>query len=66
MKLPILSAKDIIKALKMDGFKPIRQRGSHISLCKTGGDKTYLVVVPDKKRGENRDSTRYFKAGRDE
>lgn len=49
MKLPILSAKDIIKALRKDGFKPIRQRGSHISLCKTGGDKTYLVVVPDKK-----------------
>ena len=49
MKLPILSAKEIIKALKKDGFRVIRQKGSHISLYKKSDDKTYLVVVPDKK-----------------
>ena len=48
MKLPVLSAKEIIKSLERDGFKPLRQKGSHISLYKNG-DKTYLVVVPNKK-----------------
>ena len=49
MKLPILSAKEIIKAPKKDGFRVIRQKGSHISLYKKSDVKTYLVVVPDKK-----------------
>ena len=49
MKLPILSAKEIMKALKKDGFRVIRHKGSHISLYKKGIVKTYLVVVPDKK-----------------
>ena len=48
MKLPVLSAKKIIKSLERDGFKLLRQKGSHISLYKDG-DKTYLVVVPNKK-----------------
>ena len=50
MKLPILSAKEIMKALKKDGFRVIRHKGSHISLYKKGIVKTYLVVVPDKKK----------------
>jgi predicted RNA binding protein YcfA (HicA-like mRNA interferase family) len=49
MKLPILSAKGIINALDKDGFKVLRQKGSHISLYKKSVDKTYLVVVPNKK-----------------
>jgi len=49
MKLPILSAKEIIKALEKDGFRVIRQKGSHISLYKKSDDKIHLVVVPDKK-----------------
>jgi len=49
MKLPLLSATEIIKALEKDGFKVIRQKGSHISLYKKSDDKTYLVVVPDKR-----------------
>jgi predicted RNA binding protein YcfA (HicA-like mRNA interferase family) len=49
MKLPILSAKEIIKALEKDGFEVIRQKGSHISLYKQSDDKTYLVVVPAKR-----------------
>ena len=49
MKLPILSAKKIIKVLEKDGFEVIRQKGSHISLFKRSGDKAYLVVVPNKK-----------------
>lgn len=31
-ELPILSAKEIIKALKKIGYNVIRQRGSHIRL----------------------------------
>ncbi len=50
MKLPILSAKEIIKALKKDGFGVLRQKGSHISLYKNSDDKSYLVVIPDKKK----------------
>ena len=49
MKLPILSAKEIIKALNKDGFRVIRQKGSHVSLYKKSDDKIYLVIVPDKK-----------------
>lgn len=30
MKLPILSAKEIIKILGSEGFRPIRQEGSHV------------------------------------
>ncbi len=43
----ILSAKKIIKVLEKDGFEVIRQKGSHISLFKRSGDKTYLVVVSE-------------------
>jgi len=49
MKLPILSAKEIIKALEKDGFRVLRQKGSHVSLYKKSEDKVYLVIVPDKK-----------------
>jgi predicted RNA binding protein YcfA (HicA-like mRNA interferase family) len=54
MKLPLLSAKEIIRALEKAGFRVIRQKGSHISLYKRSDTKTYLVVVPNKpevKRG---------------
>ena len=49
MKLPILSANEIIKALEKDGFRVLRQKGSHVSLYKKSDDKIYLVIVPDKK-----------------
>ena len=49
MKLPILSANEIIKALEKDGFRVLRQKGSHVSLYKKSEDKVYLVIVPDKK-----------------
>ena len=49
MKLPILSANEIIKALEKDGFRVLRQKGSHVSLYKKGEDKIYLVIVQDKK-----------------
>lgn len=42
VKLPVLSGKELIKALQRDGFQIVRQRGSHVSLRK---DK-YKTVVP--------------------
>jgi predicted RNA binding protein YcfA (HicA-like mRNA interferase family) len=54
MKLPLLSATEIIKALEKADFRVVRQKGSHISLSKRSDTKTYLVVVPNKpevKRG---------------
>jgi len=37
MKLPILSAKEIIKILGSEGFMPVRQEGSHIFFKHTDG-----------------------------
>jgi predicted RNA binding protein YcfA (HicA-like mRNA interferase family) len=41
-KLPLLSWRELIKALRKAGFAPIRQKGSHIILAKD--DK--VVPVP--------------------
>lgn len=41
-KLPVLSGKDMIRALEKDGFRIVRQKGSHISLQKG----IYKTVVP--------------------
>ncbi len=49
MKLPVLSAREIIKMLEKKGFVILRQKGSHISLYRKTGEKTLLVVVPNKK-----------------
>jgi predicted RNA binding protein YcfA (HicA-like mRNA interferase family) len=49
MKLPILSARKVIRILEKEGFQILRQKGSHISLYKKTEKKTFLVVVPNKK-----------------
>ena len=49
MKLPVVSGSEVIKMLEKEGFLPVRQRGSHVSLHKKVNDKTLLVVVPMKK-----------------
>ena len=41
-KLPVLSGKELIKALVRSGFRVVRQKGSHVSLQK--GE--YRTVVP--------------------
>ena len=41
-KLPVVSGKQMVAALKRSGFEQVRQRGSHVSLQK--GD--YRTVVP--------------------
>ena len=44
--LPAASGRDVIKALSRAGFKPIRQRGSHVRLEKTKDDETFKITVP--------------------
>jgi predicted RNA binding protein YcfA (HicA-like mRNA interferase family) len=41
-RLPLLSWRDVVKALSRAGFRPVRQRGSHIISVK--GDR--IVPVP--------------------
>ena len=41
-KLLVLSGKELIKALERDGFKIVRQKGSHVSLSKG----TFRTVIP--------------------
>lgn len=41
-KLPVLSGKTLIAALKKDGFEVVRQKGSHVSLRK----EAKRTVVP--------------------
>jgi predicted RNA binding protein YcfA (HicA-like mRNA interferase family) len=42
-KLPILTAKELIKKLKKIGFEMIRQKGSHVFLAHEDGRST---IVP--------------------
>lgn len=44
-KLPVLSAKDVIKVLTKSGFLVHRQTGSHIHLWNE--DQRLLVTVPN-------------------
>lgn len=44
-KLPVLSAKDVMKILVKFGFQVYRQSGSHIHLWNE--NKKLLVTVPD-------------------
>ena len=43
--LPVLSGRDVVRALAHDGWLTARQRGSHIILVKTGSIVT--LSVPD-------------------
>ncbi|MGB9717824.1 MAG: type II toxin-antitoxin system HicA family toxin [Thermoproteota archaeon] len=42
-KLPVVSGRDVIRALSKLGFYPVRQRGSHVFLRHEDGRRT---VVP--------------------
>ena len=51
IKLPSLSSKELIKALRSAGFENAPKRGkeSHIALVKKEAGRTLLVIVPQKK-----------------
>lgn len=46
-KLPVLSAREIIKVLNNQGFKVVSQKGSHIKMKKKTSEKTRIVIIPD-------------------
>lgn len=46
-RLPVVSGKETIRALKKAGFAEARQAGSHIVLQKSLPGTTVTVVVPD-------------------
>lgn len=50
-KLPVISSKQIIRALQKTGFEyaPKRGKDSHSAFVKRDKDKTRLVIVPDRK-----------------
>lgn len=50
-KLPILSSKEVIKALRSLGFEdaPKRGKGSHIALIKRDPNRMRLVIIPKAK-----------------
>lgn len=48
-KLPVLSGREVIKALKKIGFEPARQKGSHIVLVRMDSGSKQAVVVPNHK-----------------
>lgn len=48
-KYPILSAREIIAALKRLGFEVVRQKGSHIKLSKQAGARKIVTIVPNHK-----------------
>jgi predicted RNA binding protein YcfA (HicA-like mRNA interferase family) len=45
--LPFLSGREVVKAFSRDGWRVVRQRGSHIILVKEGSMAT--LSVPDHK-----------------
>ena len=45
-KLPVLSGKEVIKALSKAGYQPMRQRGDHVILVKFIEGRKKAVVVP--------------------
>ncbi len=44
-KIPIVTAKELIRALKRAGFSEDRQKGSHLTLVNTKTNKSITVPV---------------------
>jgi predicted RNA binding protein YcfA (HicA-like mRNA interferase family) len=51
-KLPVVSARECIRALQKIGFEVNRQRGSHITLIR--GDPPGRVTIPNHKELKRR------------
>jgi len=61
MKLPVVSGRKVVKALRKDGFTVIRQRRSHIRLKKKTGDRTIKLTVPDHRSLKKKTLSRIIK-----
>ncbi|MAG47270.1 hypothetical protein CL617_01575 [archaeon] len=51
MKLPVLSARELIKILKKMGFEEIRQKGSHRYFRHPDGRTTVVPIHPGRDIG---------------
>ncbi|MBN1940878.1 MAG: type II toxin-antitoxin system HicA family toxin [Candidatus Diapherotrites archaeon] len=45
-KIPVLSGKQVVKALEKAGFKFVKQKGSHVKLRKVDSEGKKTVIVP--------------------
>ena len=45
-KRPDVSGRELIRALQKDGFRIVRQKGSHVLLEKVTPERKYITVVP--------------------
>jgi len=45
-KLPVISGREIIKALTKIGFTVVGRKGSHVRLKRRRGEEVLIVVVP--------------------
>ena len=50
-KLPVLSGKEVCKVLSKMGFRPIRQKGSHVFMQHSDGRSTVVPMNPQIGRG---------------
>lgn len=68
MKLPILSAKELIQILEKEGFLPVRQEGSHVFFRHQDGRTATVPNHPgrDLSRGLLRKILRDIGLSRDE
>lgn len=48
-KLPIISAKDLIKILEVLDYRIKSQKGSHIKLSRTTTEGERIIIVPNHK-----------------
>ena len=46
-RLPVVSAKDLLRALEKEGFQAVRQKGSHIVVQKRTASEVITTVVPN-------------------
>jgi predicted RNA binding protein YcfA (HicA-like mRNA interferase family) len=44
-KIPVITAKELIRALKRAGFSEDRQKGSHVTLINSETNKTITIPV---------------------
>jgi predicted RNA binding protein YcfA (HicA-like mRNA interferase family) len=60
MRLPILSSRKVVRALKKAGFSPapVRGKGSHIALYKIDDDGRKLLVIVPRTKGIPRGTLR--------
>jgi predicted RNA binding protein YcfA (HicA-like mRNA interferase family) len=47
VKLPLLPAREIVKALQKVGFDVVSQKGSHMKLKKKTDTEMRIVIVPN-------------------